>query len=152
MTMAAGGNTRGNTTTTMTGGDVGAHIAAIEDETKRADSAVLMDLMARVTGEEPRMWGSIVGFGRYHYRYETGHEGETCITGFAPRKSAISIYLHGAHFPDVVAKRDAFLASLGRHSMGKGCLYVKKLEHVDLTVLEDLVRLSVDTIRKHYPD
>ena len=142
---------KGNTMTVASGDDVGAFLAAVADDAKRRDSARLIELMTRVTGEEPRMWGTIVGFGRYRYRYDTGHEGETCLTGFSPRKAALSLYLHGAHYPDVVEQRDVLLAKLGKHSMGKGCLYVKRLDDVDLKVLENLVRLSVSTLEKHYP-
>ena len=143
---------KGNTMTVKSGEDVGAFIAEVDSPQKRADSEVLVQLMSRVTGEEPRMWGTIVGFGEYHYRYDSGHEGDTCLTGFSPRKAALSIYIHGGHYPEVVGQRDRLLAKLGKHTMGKGCLYVKKLADVDERVLEDLVRLSVETLRKHYPD
>lgn len=142
---------KGNTTTVKTGEDVGAFIAKVDNEQKREDSKALVRLMSRVTGERPKMWGTIVGFGEYHYRYESGHEGDTCLTGFSPRKAALSIYIHGGHYPDVAARRDDLLARLGKHTMGKGCLYVKKLADVDLSILEELVRLSVDTLKKHYP-
>ena len=142
---------RGNTMTVSTGEDVGAFIAAVESDRKREDSFELVELMSRVTGEEPRMWGIIVSFGRYHYRYDSGHEGDTCLTGFSPRKAAISLYLHGGHYPDVAARRDALLARLGKHTMGKGCLYVKTLADIDMEVLEALVQLSVDSLRRRYP-
>ncbi len=142
---------KGNTTTVQPDGDVGALIAAVESEQKRADSATLLELMSRVTGEPPVMWGTIVGFGRYHYKYESGHEGDTCLVGFSPRKAALSICIHGAHYPDVVTRRDELLSTLGKHSMGKGCLYVKKLSDIDLNVLEGLAQLSVETLRRLYP-
>ena len=137
--------------TVMTGGDVDAFLADVIDEKKRRDCATLAELMSRVTGEEARMWGTIVGFGRYHYRYESGHEGQTCLVGFSPRKAALSLYLHGGHYPEAIDRRDALLARLGKHTMGKGCLYVKRLEDIDAAVLEDLVRLSVTTLRQRYP-
>lgn len=143
---------KGNTMTVMTGEDVGAFIAQVEDDRKREDSKQLVRLMSRVTGKKPKMWGTIVGFGRYHYKYETGHEGDTCLTGFSPRKAALSIYIHGALYPEIVGERDRLLSKLGKHSMGKGCLYVKKLADVDMKVLEDLVRLSVSSLEEHYPD
>jgi hypothetical protein len=143
---------RANTMTVMTGEDVGEFIAEVEDEQKRADSKELVRLMSRVTGMKPKMWGSIVGFGQYHYKYDSGHEGDTCLTGFAPRKSALSIYIHGGVYPGVVARRDALLARLGKHSMGKGCLYVKRLKDVDMKVLEELVTLSVDALRSEFPE
>jgi hypothetical protein len=142
----------GNTQTVVTGTDVKGFLAGVESEQKREDSKTLLDLMGRVTGEKPKLWGSIVGFGRYHYNYESGHEGETCLVGFSPRKAAFSIYLTGNYFPESKAKAEELLGRLGKHTMGKGCLYVKKLADVDLKVLEDLVRLSVDKLREHYPD
>lgn len=132
--------------------DVKDFLAAVESDQKRADSRVLVELMSRVTGEKPRMWGTIVGFGRYHYRYESGHEGDTCLVGFSPRKAAISIYLMGNYFPESKPRAEALLARLGKHTMGKGCLYVKKLSDVDPNVLEQLVVLSVEHLREHYPN
>ncbi len=142
----------GDTQTVVTSSDVKGFLAGVESEQKREDSKKLLDLMRRVTGEKPKMWGTIVGFGRYHYRYDSGHEGETCLVGFSPRKAAFSIYLTGNYFPDSKAKAEELLGRLGKHSMGKGCLYVKKLDDVDLEVLEDLVTLSVVKLREHYPN
>ena len=130
-----------------------AFIAAVEDEDRRKDAQALLDLMARVTGDKPKMWGdSIVGFGKYHYKYESGHEGDTCITGFSPRQREFSIYLNGSYFPGMEARREKLLAKLGKHRMGKACLYVKRLSDIDLKVLEQLVVLGVDELRKRYPD
>jgi hypothetical protein len=124
------------------------YIAQIADAQKRADSAILIDLMHRVTGEEPRMWGpSIVGFGTYHYKYASGHEGDSCIAAFSPRKSEFSIYL----WPEAEPWREELLAKLGKHRMGKGCLYVKRLDGIDLKVLEKLIRRSAEEARKRYP-
>jgi hypothetical protein len=131
--------------------DVKNFLAEVEPAQKRADSQALIELMSRITGEKPKMWGTIVGFGHYHYKYESGHEGDTCLTGFSPRKAAFSIYLTGNYFPESQAKAEALLARLGKHTMGKGCLYVKKLSDVDPAVLEELVALSVDRLRTHYP-
>lgn len=142
---------RSDTMTVQSGHGVGAFIAAVASERKRADSEKLIEIMSRATAEPAAMWGTIVGFGRYHYRYESGHEGDSCLVGFSPRKAAISIYLHGTHYADVAAERDALLSRLGRHTMGKGCLYVKTLADVDLSVLEELVRLSVQSLRGRYP-
>jgi len=141
----------GNTQTVMTGTDVDGFLAGIESDAKRADARRLIEIMGRITGQAPRMWGSIVGFGRYRYKYESGHEGETCLVGFSPRQAAFSIYLMGNYFPDSKNKAEELLARLGKHSMGKACLYVKKLGDVDEKVLEDLVALSVTTLREHYP-
>lgn len=136
------------TKTRPTGDSVGAFIAQAEDPQKRADSAVLIDMMARITGEEPKMCGpSIVGFGRYHYKYDSGHEGDSCLAAFSPRKAEFSIYL----WPEAADWREKLLTRLGKHRMGKGCLYVKRLDAIDLEVLEELIQLSYDAARKRYP-
>ena len=99
----------------------------------------MIDIMKDVTKEEPRMWGSsIVGFGRYRYKYESGREGEWMITGFSPRKSDLTLYIMGGFesFPDLMKR-------LGKHKTGKSCLYIKKLADVDLKVLRELVEKSV---------
>ena len=128
---------------------VEAFIAGVDDPQKRADSQVLIDMMSRLTGERPRMWGSsIVGFGSYHYKYASGHEGDACITGFSPRKAEFSIYLSGA--ADIADERDALLQQLGKHRIGKGCLYVKRLEGLDMAVLEQLVRQSIEQVKATY--
>lgn len=118
---------------------VASYIDAIPNEDKRADARTLMKLMQKATGEKPKMWGpTIVGFGSYRYKYDTGREGEMPLVGFAPRKNATVLY--------GMAKLDggeALLAKLGRHTTGKGCLYVKQLADVDRKVLEDLVVKSV---------
>lgn len=140
------------TKTRVTDESVSAFLAQIEDPRKRADSDCLIELMGKVTGDTPRLWGSsIVGFGRYHYRYESGTEGDSALVGFSPRKAEFSIYLTGTYFPGVDAKRDKLLEGLGKHRMGKGCLYLKGLDGIDLSVLEKLVRLSVEELRKTYP-
>lgn len=125
--------------TTATSAPVRKFIDAVADETKRADSWQLVEMMAEATGAEPKMWGpSIVGFGSYHYRYESGHEGDMCVVGFSPRKAAISLYLSCRL--DHHAK---LLARLGKHKAGKGCLYVKRLADVDLETLRELVAAGV---------
>lgn len=126
---------------------VGEFIAQVEDPQKRADSAVLIEMMSKMTGAPPKMWGpSIIGFGSYHYKYASGHEGDACLAGFSPRKAEFSIYL----WPEPVEWRDALLAKLGKHRMGKGCLYVKRLSDIDLDILEQLIQRSVDTCRSTY--
>jgi hypothetical protein len=138
------------TKTRPTSENVGGFIAKVEDPVKREDSHKLIELMSRVTGEEPRLWGpTIVGFGSYHYKYASGHEGDTCLTGFSPRDREFSIYVMGA--PEGNAERDALLAKLGKHRMGKGCLYVKQLDDIDMKVLEKLVKHSVDSLKTAYP-
>jgi hypothetical protein len=118
---------------------VAAYIDALTDETRRADARALVKLMQRATGEKPKMWGpSIVGFGSHHYKYESGREGDVPLAGFSPRKAATVLY-------GVIGLGDAeaFLARLGTHTTGKGCLYIKKLADVDHDVLEALVVKSV---------
>jgi hypothetical protein len=122
---------------------VTAFINAIADQTKRADAKAIVKLMQKATGEKPRMWGpSIIGFGSYHYTYESGREGDMPIVGFSPRKAAIVFYLGlGA------GGSEKLLAKLGKHTTGKGCLYIKKLADVDQEVLEGLVVKCVATMR-----
>ncbi|GAA1975682.1 DUF1801 domain-containing protein [Microbacterium pumilum] len=124
-----------------TGGDVGAFIAGVTPAKRRRDADTLVALMERVTGEEPVLWGSIIGFGRYHYRYESGREGDAGAAGFAPRKAATVIYL-----PDGVGAHTDSLGRLGAHTTGVGCLYLKDLESIDLAVLEEIVRSSYSTV------
>ena len=114
-------------------------IDALPDDEKRSDARVLSELMAEITGEEATMWGtSIVGFGRYHYRYASGHEGDAPLASFAPRKQHLVVYL-ASGFED----RDARdLAKLGPHKTGKGCLYIKRLSDVDLSALRRLIDRS----------
>ena len=117
---------------------VAAFIDAITDPTKRADAKALVKLMQDVAGEKPKMWGpSIIGFGTYHYRYESGREGDMPIVGFSPRKPATVFY--GLH---ATADAEAMLAKLGKHTTGKGCVYVKKLADIDSRVLTELVKKS----------
>ena len=131
--------------TTETGDSVDAYIDAIADETRRDDCRTLVKLMGKATKASPKMWGpSIVGFGKYHYKYASGHEGDMCLTGFSSRKEAISIYLAcGAG-----ERLTPVLARLGKHKMGKGCLTVKRLADVDEKVLTELIKLSIDEIKR----
>ena len=132
--------------------DVDEFIAQVDDPAKRADSHKLIALMQKLTGEPARMWGpSIIGFGSYHYKYASGHEGDSCLAGFSPRKAEFSVYLRGGYWSENVEKRDALLARLGKHRMGKGCLYVKRLADVDLEVLAQLIAQSVSALRSTYP-
>lgn len=121
--------------TTETDASVDSHFAAIADAERRKDCEALAKLMARATKYPPKMWGSsIVGFGSYHYKYESGREGDTCLVGFSSRKGDISVYgLNSA------PNHEALLAKLGKHKMGKGCLYIKSLSDLDLRVFEKLV-------------
>ena len=125
--------------TKPTTASVAAYFAAIEDDARRKDCEALARLMTKASKQKPTMWGTaIVGFGRYHYRYESGREGETCLVGFSSRKGDISIYGLG-DFP----AKEKLLAKLGKHTMGKGCLYVRRLDDVDTKVLEDLLTTSI---------
>lgn len=122
------------------------YLAAIENDDRRQDCETLAQLMTQATGYPPVMWGaSIVGFGSYHYRYESGREGDSCLTGFSSRKGDISVYL-SSEFPG----RDTLLADLGKHKMAKACLYIRKLSDVNLGVLEQLVRGSVAQVKQTY--
>jgi Domain of unknown function (DU1801) len=128
-------------------------IAAVEHPGKRAEGAVLDTLFRKVTGEKPRMWGpTIIGYGTYHYRYESGHEGDMCRVGFSPRKAKHSLYLvcncDGPGGADI----SATLERLGKYSQGTGgCLYVNKLADIDLAVLEELISLSWADMERRYP-
>ena len=135
-TTGSGGTTRA--TTVETGADVGAFLAAVEHDVRRRDAGTLVELMQRVTGEPPRMWGpSIVGFGSYHDVYESGREGDMAAVGFSPGKASTTVYLDGGF--DAYADE---LARLGPHALGTSCLYLKDLAKVDLDVLEEMVRRS----------
>lgn len=124
-------------------------VGKIEDDKKRQDAQRLIQLFSEETGNAPKMWGTtIIGFGRYHYKYASGHEGDAAPVGFSPRKVQFSIYLSQ---PDN-EKRASQLTRLGKHKMGKGCLYIKKLDDIDESVLKELVQDSVNYIKETYPD
>ena len=126
---------------------VDAYLDAIVDETRRQDCRALVKLMSAVTKHAPKMWGtSIVGFGAYHYKYASGHEGDTCSVGFSSRKGDISIYILSGF-----EEHDALLAKLGKHKVGKACLYVRRLSDIALPILEQLVSRSVAEVRRRYP-
>ncbi len=113
------------------------YLSGIEPQKRRRDADTLLTLMKRATGENPRLWGTIVGYGEYHYRYESGREGDAPAAGFAPRKAASTIYV-----VDGVGAHSDLLERLGPHTTGVGCVYIKDLEAVDLDVLEEIVRRS----------
>ncbi len=121
-----------------TGGSVGAFIAAVTPARRRRDAQTLTALLQEISGREPVLWGTIIGFGSVHYRYPTGTEGDSGVLGFAPRKAASTIYL----FDGVDAHAEA-LSALGPHTTGKGCLYVTDLEKVDLDVLRGILKESL---------
>jgi hypothetical protein len=118
---------------------VEAFLNSVEDERKRRDSYALMEIMRQETGLEPKMWGpAIVGYGDYHYKYATGREGDSFLVGFSPRKQNLTLYIMSG-FDDY----DVLLGQLGKHSTGKSCLYIKRLDAVNQDVLRELVRRSV---------
>ncbi len=125
----------------MTSAEVSAHLDAVRSAKRRRDAETMLGLMRRVTGEEPRMWATVVGFGQYHYKYASGREGDAPAAGFAPRSAATTVYL-----PDGVGAHQDLLDTLGPHTTGVGCLYVKDLADVDLAVLEQVVRRSYATV------
>lgn len=121
--------------------------AFVEDETKKKDAFELVKIMQEVSHFEPKMWGpSIIGFGSYHYKYASGHEGDAPLVAFSPRKAAISLYVYTA--PE---DRDELLAKLGKHKSSKGCIYVKKLSDIDVDVLKNMIALSLENLKKLYP-
>jgi hypothetical protein len=124
-----------------TGGDVEEFVAAVQPARRREDARVLIDLMREVSGHEPELWGTIIGFGRCHYRYPTGNEGDMGVLGFAPRKAASTIYLS-----DGVAAHADELAALGPHTSSVACVYIKRLEDVDLDVLRGILERSRDWV------
>lgn len=126
---------------------VDAFLAAVDDEKKRADCLRLIDIMREVTGHEPQMWGdTMVGFGSYHYKYASGHEGDAMLTGFSPRKSNMVVYITAGfdQYGDLMRR-------LGKHKTGKSCLYINKLADVDETLLRALVKASFDHMVKMNP-
>jgi Domain of unknown function (DU1801) len=134
--------------TTATEVRVADFIAVVPEERRREEAGVIDALLRRVTGCEPKMWGpSIIGYGSYDYKYESGREGTSCRAGFSPRKAALVFYLMGS----TEAEAELLFAQLGKHSRGKGCLYIKKLADVDLAVLEELLKLSWQSMNDKYP-
>ena len=115
---------------------------SVSHEKRRKDCFKVLALMQEVTGKEPVMWGSsIVGFGRYHYKYASGREGEWFVTGFAPRKQALTLYIMSGF-----SEYEGLLDKLGKHTTGKACLYIKKLEDVDMKVLRELIEKSIEHV------
>ena len=121
--------------------DVRRFVDAVTPERRRRDAETLLALMHRATDQPPRLHGTAIGYGQYHYRYESGREGDAAAAGFAPRKAATSLYLN-----DGVAAHATDLAVLGPHKSGVGCVYLKNLDDIDLEVLETIVRRSYETL------
>ena len=119
-------------------------IDGIEDEQRREDSRRVLDLMKKATGAEPKMWGaSVVGFGDYHYKYDSGRENDWFVTGFSPRKQNLTLY-----FMTGLDRYESLLKRLGKHKTGKGCLYIKHLDDIDIGVLRELVSTSARDLLK----
>jgi len=137
----------GTTKATYTGIDVTNFINAyVDSEQKKADSFRLIELMQEWSGFEPKMWGpTIVGFGNYHYKYASGHEGDAPVLGFSPRKAAFSLYV----FSETESSKK-LLSDLGKFKMGKACIYVKKLSEINIPVLQELCIESVNYINEHH--
>lgn len=118
----------------------------VEKEQKKADSLELVRLMKEWTGFEPRMWGpTIIGFGRYHYKYASGHEGDAPILGFSPRKPKFSLYIYSK-----TTKSDELLKEFGKFKMGKACIYVNKLADIDISILEQICKESIAYLNEHH--
>lgn len=132
--------------TTLNDGDVNAFLHSVEDEKKREDCYTLLKMMHQITGDEPKMWGSsIVGFGSYHYKYESGREGDFFITGFSPRKQALTLYIMPGF-----GRYGELMQKLGKYKTGKSCLYIKKLTDVDVEVLKSLIEESAAHMNSKY--
>ena len=133
--------------TQPTKASVAQFLNSIEDERKRRDAKRIDKLFREVTGEKPVMWGpSIIGYGTYHYRYASGREGDCMRLGFSPRKQNLTLYIMPGF-----DRYDSLLEELGKHTTGKSCLYVKRLDDIDLDVLADLAREAWDEMNRRYP-
>lgn len=132
--------------TKLNDGSVDDFLNSIEDPVKRADSFLVSAIMEKLTGDQPKMWGSnIIGFGTYHYKYASGREGNWFITGFSPRKQNLTLYLMSGF-----THADALLSRLGKYKTGKSCLYIKKLEDINMNILEELIVASMDRVKELY--
>lgn len=123
-------------------------IEAVENPKKREDAYKLLDLFTETSGYLAKMWGtSIIGFGSYHYKYKTGHEGDAPLVGFSPRKAKFSLY-----FATGDSKREELLMNFGKHTSGKACVYINKLQDIDIDVLKELITQSIVFLRETYPE
>lgn len=133
--------------TRATDASVEKFLSTVEPDRKREEARKLDQLFQSVTGWSPRMWGpSMIGYGEYHYKYESGREGDFLATGFSPRKAKHSIYILPGY-----TNFEPILKRIGKHSVGKSCLYVNKLDDIDLDVLAELIRAGLDDLEKKYP-
>lgn len=132
--------------TKLNDGNVVDFLNAIENNRRREDSFILLDLMSEITGEAPKMWGSsIIGFGQYHYKTKSGIESDWMNIGFSPRKQSLTLYIMNGY-----DQYDDLLSKLGKHKIGKSCLYINKLDDIDLEVLKSLIRDSFEYVQKNY--
>ncbi|MEH7440517.1 DUF1801 domain-containing protein [Neobacillus drentensis] len=123
-------------------------IEQVDHPKKREDAYQLLDIFTETTGYQAKMWGpSIIGFGSYHYKYATGHEGDAPLVGFSPRKAKISLY-----FAPGETKREQLLKELGKHTTGKACVYINKMADIDVEVLKELIKESVAFLQEMYPN
>jgi len=130
--------------TKQTDDNVTKFLNTVEDEVKRKDCFDIIEMMKEAAGEPPKMWGtSIIGFGKYHYKYDSGHEGDMCVMGLSPRKQNIALYIPGG-----IHKYDDLLEKLGKHKTGKGCLYINNLQKVNVGVLRAIINKSMKTAGK----
>ena len=133
--------------TKATDASVDTYIDAIDDERRRVDCRAIAAIMKRLTKHQPKMWGpSIVGFGSYHYKYASGHEGDAALTGFSSRASNLCIYIVAGF-----ERHEKLMATLGKHKIGKSCLYVMRLADIDVAALEILIGDSVAEMKRRYP-
>lgn len=121
-------------------------IANIENETKKKDATSLVSILERISGYKPLLTGSIIGFGKYHYIYESGREGDSIVIGFSPRKQNIAVYIMPG-FDQI----EGLLQTLGKHKLGKSCLYINKLSDINIEVFEEIIKLSVNYMKNNYP-
>lgn len=132
--------------TRQTDASVNAYLATVDHQVRAADAQVLLEKFSQWTGWSPKMWGaSIIGYGSYHYVYDSGREGDYLVVGFSPRKASMSIYIMPG-YRDMSEK----LSRLGKHKIGKSCLYINKLADVELSVLEEIVLDGVDHMKRNY--
>lgn len=126
--------------------NVNAFLDSVAEDKKRADSFKLLKIMQEITNESPKMWGSsIIGFGNYHYKYESGREGDFFIVGFSPRKQNLTLYIMPGF-----ERYEKLMADLGKYKTGKSCLYIKSLDDVDMKILKELISNSVSYMNKKY--
>lgn len=125
---------------------VSTFLNSVENKRRKADALVINEMMARITGEKPRMWGpTMVGFGEYHYKYDSGREGDLFLIGFSPRKANLVLYIMPGY-----GQFDDLMARLGKFKTGKSCLYINKLNDIDMDVLEELISKSVVWMKNKY--